>query len=305
MCRGLPLASVFAATREIPFVYKLQPPGSLYDAISDSFDISRDGLSLSGETLGDGPAIVLLHGLTATRRYVVHGSKLLSRRGWRMVAYDARGHGDSGAPDDRAAYEYTDLAEDLRAVLDGLGIEKAVLAGSSMGAAAALRFALDSPDRVLALVQITPAFDDERDEDDLDDWRALADGLDADGVDGFLAAYDPPVSGDFRETVMTFTRQRLERHRSLPAVADALRVVPSSRAFDGLEALQAVEAPTLIVASRDEADPGHPRKVAEAYAEYLPNASLIVEDEGESPIAWQGAQLSRAIVDFLVRAQVG
>jgi len=245
--------------------------------------------------------VVLLHGLTATRRYVVHGSKLLSRRGYRMVSYDARGHGESGAPEDRSAYEYSDLAADLSALLDDLGIERAVLAGSSMGAATAIRFALDSPDRVAALVQITPAYDGERDEEDLADWEELADGLESDGVDGFLAAYDPPVKGDFRETVMTFTRQRLERHRDLEAVAAALRVVPRSHAFDGLEALQAVEAPTLVVASRDDADPGHPCKVAEAYSEYLPNAEMIIEDEGKSPIAWQGAQLSKAIAEFLER----
>ena len=221
-----------------------------------------------------------------------------------MVGFDARGHGDSGAPSNAGAYEYDDLAPDLEAVLDGLEIEGAVLAGSSMGAATAMRFTLDHPDRVLALVQITPAYDGERDEEDLADWEALADGLSSDGVDGFLEAYDPPVEGDFRETVMTFTRQRLERHRSLDAVADALRVVPLSHAFDGLETLQAVEAPTLVVGSRDEADPGHPYKVAEAYAEYLPNAELIVEDEGKSPLAWQGAQLSKAIAEFLEREGV-
>jgi pimeloyl-ACP methyl ester carboxylesterase len=221
-----------------------------------------------------------------------------------MVAYDARGHGESGAPEDSSAYEYSDLASDLGAALDYLDIERAVLAGSSMGAATAMRFALDHPDRVAALVQITPAYDGERDEEDLADWEALADGLESDGVDGFLEAYDPPVKGEFRETVMKFTRQRLERHRDLGAVAAALRVVPSSRAFDGLEALQSVEAPTLIVASRDEADPGHPYKVAEAYSEYLPSSELIVEDEGKSPLAWQGAQLSNAIADFLEREAV-
>jgi pimeloyl-ACP methyl ester carboxylesterase len=235
---------------------------------------------------------------------VVHGSKRLSRRGYRTVAYDARGHGDSGAPGDSSAYEYDNLCADLSATLDELGIERAVLAGSSMGAATAVRFALSSPERVAALVQITPAYDGERDEDDLADWEALADGLESDGVEGFLRAYDPPVEGDFRETVMKFTRQRLERHRDLSAVADALRVVPSSRAFDGLEVLQSVETPTLVVASRDEADPGHPYKVAEAYSEYLPNAELIVEDEGKSPLAWQGAQLSNAIADFLEREGV-
>jgi pimeloyl-ACP methyl ester carboxylesterase len=305
MCRVLPLASFFVVTCEIPFVYKLQAPGPLYTAISTPFETESAGLTLRGDELGEGPAVVLLHGLTATRRYVVHGSKLLGRRGYRLVGYDARGHGESDAPSDPSAYEYSDLASDLTALLDDLSIERAVLAGSSMGAATAMRFALASPDRVLALVQITPAYDGERDEDDVDDWQALADGLASGGVDGFLDAYDPPVSGSFRDTVMTFTRQRLERHRNLSAVADALRVVPSSRAFDGLEALQSVEAPTLIAASRDEADPGHPYKVAEAYSEYLPGAELIVEDEGKSPIAWQGAQLSNAILDFLQRHQVG
>jgi pimeloyl-ACP methyl ester carboxylesterase len=234
----------------------------------------------------------------------VHGSKLLSRRGYRMVGYDARGHGESGAPDDRSAFEYSDLARDLAAVLDDRGVDKAVLAGHSMGAATAIRFALDHPERVAALVQITPAYDGERDEDDLADWEKLADGLEENGVDGFMDAYSPAIEGEFRGTVMKFTRQRLERHRDPQAVADALRVVPGSHAFDGLEALQALEAPALVVASRDDADPGHPCKVAEAYSEYLPNSELIIEEEGKSPIAWQGAQLSGAIADFLEREQL-
>ena len=54
------------------------------------------GVPLSGEYSGQGPAVVLLHGLTATRRYVVMGSRALERSGHRVIAYDARGHGRSG-----------------------------------------------------------------------------------------------------------------------------------------------------------------------------------------------------------------
>jgi pimeloyl-ACP methyl ester carboxylesterase len=82
-------------------------------------------------------------------------------------------------------------------------------------------------------------------------------------------------------------------------VADALRVVPRSRPFDSLDQLEGIDAPALVVGSRDEADPGHPLAVAEEYARRLPRGELLVEEPGKSPLAWQGAQLSRAIDDFL------
>jgi pimeloyl-ACP methyl ester carboxylesterase len=170
-----------------------------------------------------------------------------------------------------------------------------------MGAHTAMAFALAWPERVSALLQITPAYDGDPREDaeDLAAWDRLADGLRDGGVDGFLAAYDPKVDDRFRDTVMKVTRQRLERHRHLDAVADALRVVPRSLAFEGLEELDHVDIPTLIVASRDEADPGHPYAVGKAYSERLPNARLVTEEEGKSPLAWQGARLSKEIAAFL------
>ena len=75
---------------------------------------------LSGEQAGDGPAVVLLHGLTATRRYVVMGSRLMQRSGMRVVAYDARGHGRSAPALDPSGYDYAELTGDLAAVLEQL-----------------------------------------------------------------------------------------------------------------------------------------------------------------------------------------
>ena len=51
----------------------------------------------------------------------------------------------------------------------------------------------------------------------------------------------------------------------------------------------------MIVASRDEVDPEHPYAVGERYAEAIPSARLVSEDEGDSPLAWQGAQVSKVI----------
>lgn len=263
--------------------------------------VDASGVALALAEAGEGIPVVALHGLSATRHYVLMGSRALERSGHRVIAYDARGHGESGPAPRRDAYGYEHLTRDLEAVLDGHGLDRAVLIGNSMGAATAMAFTLAQPERVEALVQITPAYDGSPHDgpEEVASWARVADGLERDGADGFLAAYDPALRGRWHEIVMQFTRQRLERHRHPAAVADALRVVPGSAAFEGLEPLERMRVPTLIVASRDEADPLHPFAVAEAYAERLPNAELAVEEEGESPLAWRGAQLSLRIAAFL------
>lgn len=270
---------------------------------SQPFEAVSGAVTLAGEASGDGPAVVLLHGLTATRRYVVMGSRVLERSGYRVIAYDARGHGESSPAPDPAAYTYADLVADLGAVLDHHGVAKAILVGNSMGAHTAAAFALAHPERVAALVFTTPASTGEA-PTDVAQWDALADGLERGGIEGFVAAYLPAVPERWRDTVLTVVRQRLERHRDLGAIADALRAVPRSRPFDGLEALEGVAAPALVVGSRDEADPGHPLAVAQAWARRLPEAELLVEEEGRSPLAWQGARLSHAIADFVARVGI-
>jgi pimeloyl-ACP methyl ester carboxylesterase len=269
-----------------------------------------DGVVLAGEQAGDGQAIVLLHGLTATRRYVVMGSRLLERSGLRAISYDARGHGHSTAPSDPGSYGYERLALDLLAVLDALGIGRALLAGASMGAHTIVRFASDHPERVAAMGLITPAFDPDALDtpapsgasDAYAGWDALARGLREGGVEGFLAAYDfASVPDRWRATVETVVAQRLAAHDHPGAVADALEVVPRSHPFEALDELTRIEVPAVVIASRDEADPSHPLAVGERYAQLLPGASLIVEDAGppvRSPIAWQGGQLSKALLSL-------
>lgn len=268
-----------------------------------------DGTSLTLTRAGQGTPVVLLHGLTATRRYVVMGSRMLERSGCDVVAYDARGHGRSSpAAGLTDAYGYTRLGEDLEAVLDALRIERAVLAGASMGAHTIVRFALAHPERVRALALITPAYDAEPrgaggEEHAFANWDALAAGLRRGGVEGFLAAYDfSAVPEGWRATVETVARQRLSAHEHPRAVADALEAVPRSRPFEAIAELARIAAPTLVVGSRDEADPGHPLAVAERYAKLIPNARLVVEQPGSSPIAWQGGQLSKALLELIAGA---
>ena len=259
------------------------------------------GLAIRGETAGEGRSIVLCHGLTETRSGVVHGSRALERAGHEVVSYDARGHGESDPAPTGEGYGYSELVADLGSVAESAaGEERFVLAGSSMGAHTAVAYALRNPQRLAGLVLIGPAYDGTIGERELVRWDGLAEALERGGVDGFVEQFDRGRDLDpaWRDTVLRFTRERMLRHRHLDAVAEALRQAPRSRPFGELGELEALAIPALVVASQDDSDPGHPRAVAEAYAARLPLARLVGEAEGESPLAWQGGRLSRAIADF-------
>lgn len=269
--------------------------------------IERAGVRLAVQEEGEGEPVVLLHGLTATRRYVVMGSSALQRSGHRVISYDARGHGRSSPAPDPDAYTYEDLGLDLQAVLDALQVQRPVLAGASMGAHTVLWLALHAPERVGGLVVITPAFDPSTNEDPerLGRWDALAEGLRSGGIEGFLEAYGRPrVSDAMQETVLKVVRQRLALHEHPHAVADALHAVPRSHPFGQVGELGSISAPTTIVASGDAADPEHPQAVGAAYADAIPGARLISDEPGRSPIAWQGSQLSKVIAEVVASARV-
>jgi 3-oxoadipate enol-lactonase len=263
------------------------------------FTVERQSGALAGEALGEGPPIVLLHGITATRRYVVHGSKALPRAGYRQLIYDARAHGRSDAAPPGEGYTYPELAADVEAVVGAqVGDGPFVLGGHSMGAHTAVAYALEQPDRIAGLVAIGPVYTGSIDPESLESWDRLADGVDRDGVDGFMEAFDRGLDPAWRDVVLRFTRERISQHLHLDALARALREVPRSAPFDAMSDLELLDVPTLVVASHDVADPGHPYAVAAAYAEAIPDARLVSEEEGTSPLAWQGGRLARAIAEF-------
>jgi pimeloyl-ACP methyl ester carboxylesterase len=257
--------------------------------------------AIRGEAVGEGPPIVLCHGITATRHSVIHGSRRLERSGHTVISYDARGHGESDPAPAGAGYGYPKLRGDLAAVIDEqAGGGPVLLAGHSMGAHTIVGFALENPARVAGLVVIGPAYDGEIGEDSLRYWDGLAAALEQGGIDGFVAYIDRVQGIDprWRDSVLRFTRERMERHRHPEAIVAALREVPRSRPFGSLDELEGLAVPTLVVASHDAADPGHPYAVAEAYAARIPGARLTSEPEGRSPLAWQGGRLSREIETF-------
>ncbi|HEX5526136.1 MAG TPA: alpha/beta hydrolase [Solirubrobacterales bacterium] len=256
---------------------------------------------LHGETEGEGSPVVLCHGITATRRYVLHGSKALPRAGYAVTTYDARGHGESDPAPAGEGYGYPQLVGDLERALGAqAGAGRIVLGGHSMGAHTTVSYALKHSQRVAGLVVIGPVFTGTIREESLAYWDGLAAALETGGVDGFVAYIGERqgIDSRWRDSVLRFTRERMLRQRHPQALVQALREVPRSRPFGSLEELAALDVPALVIASSDEADPGHPFETAAAYAEALPQARLLSEGEGESPLAWQGGKLSREIAAF-------
>jgi 3-oxoadipate enol-lactonase len=272
------------------------------------FEVPSNRVELAGEEVGEGPPIVLLHGLTATRRYVLHGSVTLARRGYRMISYDARGHGASSPAPEDEGYGYGALTRDLAAVLASQAPGGGpVLCGHSMGCHTAVAHALEHAGAVAALVLAGPVtLGIPATDETLAYWDRLAEGLESGGVDGFMEAYEASLEAapDWRESALRITRERMMLHEHPDAVARALREVPRSLPFEGLAELETLNVPAVVVASYDEADPGHPYAIAEAWAERLPAGRLVSEEPGKSPLAWQGGRLSRVIAEFLGEPRV-
>jgi pimeloyl-ACP methyl ester carboxylesterase len=262
---------------------------------------------LRGSVAGEGMPIVLCHGLTASRRYVVQGSRALERAGHRVVLYDARGHGESDPAPAGQSYGYPELIADLERVVETeVGSGRFLLGGHSMGAHTAVGYALAHPERLSGLVVIGPTYTGEIRPESLAYWDGLASALEAGGIEGFVdyILRESSVGERWRDSVARVSAERMELHRDLGAIARSLRETPASRPFGSLEELAGLDIPALVVASRDEADPGHPYEVAELYRKFLPRARLISEDEGQSPLAWQGGRLSREISLFALEPDV-
>jgi pimeloyl-ACP methyl ester carboxylesterase len=263
---------------------------------------------LRGSAAGEGTPIVLCHGLTASRRYVVQGSRFLEREGHRVITYDARGHGESDPASAEQSYGYPELIADLERVVEAeVGGGRFLLGGHSMGAHTAVGYALAHPERLSGLVLGGPTYTgDPLAAATLAYWDGLAAALEAGGIDGFVEHLmrESGIAEAWRDPVAKASRQRMELHRNLGEMARALRETPASRPFGSLADLAGLDVPALVVASHDDADPGHPYAVAEAYAAALPNARLISEDVGQSPLTWQGGRLSREISLFALEPDV-
>jgi pimeloyl-ACP methyl ester carboxylesterase len=110
-----------------------------------------DGVRLYVEEVGSGTPIVFVHEYAGDHRSYEPQLRFFARR-YRAIAYNARGYPPSDVPEDAAKYSQERARDDIRAVLDGLQIDKAHIVGLSMGGFATLHFGFAYPERALSLV---------------------------------------------------------------------------------------------------------------------------------------------------------
>jgi pimeloyl-ACP methyl ester carboxylesterase len=223
------------------------------------------------DTGGDLGAVVLAHGLLMDGQ--MFAPQIEGRGpGCRIVTWDARCHGETESTDD--PFSYWDLADDLKGLLDHLGIAKAVVGGMSQGGFTALRFALKYPERVSALILIDTQAGTE-DPDKIATYRMMLDVWETDGLNDQLA-----------ETVAAIVLGN-EWDGRAPWIAK-WRQMPRSllrQAFETLvgrddihDRLGEIEAPALVI--HGTADAAIEMEVAERLCSGLANSQPLIRIEG-------------------------
>ncbi|WBC07461.1 alpha/beta hydrolase [Micromonospora sp. WMMA1947] len=267
------------------------------DHASDSTVVKIEDWSLGVHRRGEGPPVVLLHGLLTDSRVWQQVIEDLPAT-HQLIAIDAPGHGSS--PPRTAAYsleeESTRLAEAVESLTDG---QPAVWVGHSMGGMKAMRVALSRPDLTTGLVLISTQPYREP-ESTADPYEAMVEVAIADGVSPDLARLMARLNFA-RGFLGTDTAQHWTTHfRTLVGDDIAQTCYSVYRRGDISDQLPRIDVPVLVV--HGAADVPIRLAVAQRYAAELPHAELLVlADTGHTPPCERPAELGAALREFVAR----
>jgi pimeloyl-ACP methyl ester carboxylesterase len=254
----------------------------------------HEGARLAYSDVGEGGrVVVLLHGLLLSRRMHEPLAGELARRGNRVVTLDLLGHGESERPVDMSRYSMPRFAEQVVALLDHLGVDEAVVGGTSLGANVSLEVACGAPARVRGLVVEMPVLD-----------HALLAGALAFTPVALALTYATPAM-----RALAWGARRVPR--ILPFWVDVVLDVirqdpqPSAAVIQGIlfgrvapprQEREQIRQPTLVIGHHR--DPIHPFSDAGMLAEELPNARLL-EASSIVELRLFPRRLTGEIADFL------
>lgn len=262
---------------------------------------AQDGTVLAYDDLGaagDPPPVVLVHGHPFNRTMWQPQTAALVAAGYRVIVPDLRGYGESGVVPGRTLF--AEFADDLAALLDRLGVARAVVGGVSMGGQIAMEFHRLRPGRVAALVlaDMSPVAETE-------DGKAfrnrLADRLLAEGMNGYASEVIDKMLAPYNVTglpeVATYVGGMM-RSTAPEGAAAALR--GRAERADYRASLAGARVPVLVVVGAD--DVYTPVAEARALHGLIPDAELVVvEGAGHLPGLERPEVFNDAVVAFLAR----
>jgi pimeloyl-ACP methyl ester carboxylesterase len=244
-----------------------------------------NGIEIDYEVSGQGPVVLLSHGYGATRHMWDDQHRALADR-WRVISWDMRGHGQTESPDDPQRYSTAHTVADMRALLEYVGVQRAVIGGLSLGGYVSLAFSLAHPDMVQALV-ICDSGPGYRNADARAAWNqrahARAADLEARGLDA--------LGRRSRETQQAV-------HRSAQGLAHAARGMLAQEGSHVIDGLGSIRVPTLVIVGDQDQPFVAPsdymaKKIAGARLEVIPAA-------GHSSNLDQPETFNRVLRDFLL-----
>ncbi|MFL5624255.1 MAG: 2-succinyl-6-hydroxy-2,4-cyclohexadiene-1-carboxylate synthase [Ktedonobacteraceae bacterium] len=262
----------------------------------------RLGIEQRGAARKSGPTLVMLHGFTGSAAGWGNHLDTLDAYGWRVIALDLPGHGQSDAPDDPQRYALACCQQDILAALQELGVSRgeAVLLGYSMGGRIALYAAFSGFFRALILESASPGLEDrvERVQRRLSD-EALAASIERDGVQAFVDRWEKLPLFASQNTLPFETREALRRQRlnnRASGLAQSLRGVGTGVQPSLHARLPTLRIPVLLIAG--QLDPKF-TAIARSMAQALPHAQLrIVPGAGHAVHLERPEEFASLVGDF-------
>ena len=245
---------------------------------------SNDGLNLTyiDDGPSDGVPILLIHGFASNKRvnWVSPGwVHTLNEAGYRTIAFDNRGHGESDKPHDASSYTPEKMADDAAALLDQLDISAAHTMGYSMGARISAFLALRNPDKVRSLIFGGLGMGMV---EGVGEWDPIADALLANSLDD--------VTHEQGRNFRIFADQTKSDRLALAACIQASRklLTPAQ--------MKSISASTLIAVGTKDDISGS----AEELASLMPNASAFEIERRDHMLAVGDASFKKRALAFLV-----
>jgi 3-oxoadipate enol-lactonase len=248
----------------------------------DTKYIELRGIRFAYSEIGSGPVVLRAHGLTSSRANEAFADfSAVADAGYRLISYDARGHGQSSASADAEDYSWPSLADDMIAIADHFSPNAPVSAiGLSMGTGTLLHAAVKRPDRFDRLVLSAPPTAWETRAGQVQLYATMADTVEHSSPDVLASLLSAAPLAPIFEGIEGFPQPPDVRYEVLPTVF-------RGAGLSDLPALgQLGELPHATLILSWATDPGHPVSTGERLVETIPDSVLRIAKTGADIADW-------------------